>query len=137
MEGNLDPLLRPPTPPAGFETVELAAPTPSKPDTHPFLVEYDGPGRQLRIGAGAFNPPPPEQGGHQEQVAVRGQTGYLTVNNDVDPSERVWLSWNEPGRWSVDDASDASSHVFYLVSAEGLTPAEVLQVAESLQPWTP
>jgi hypothetical protein len=53
------------------------------------------------------------------------------------PSERVWLSWNEPGRWSVEGGSDASSHVFYLVWAEGLIPAEVLQVAESLQPWTP
>jgi len=137
--GNISPILRPTAIPDGLETVTIGDP---KGDPHLFVVEYAGPGKRLRIGAGAFNPPPPGPRGHQEAVKLRGlqcipekgEECVLQVNDDANPKERVWLWWNEPGRSVLDGGGPPLNSVFYLVVAEGLDPQEVMTVAESLQP---
>jgi hypothetical protein len=134
---NIDPILRPPRQPAGFETIELAAPTPSKPDSHLFFVEYFGPEKELWITAGPTNPPPPGPGGHQEEVTVRGQDAVLTVHEDTDPSEGVWLWWYEPSSTATGMGDASSARVQYALYGEGMTPEDVLDAAESLEAWNP
>ncbi len=141
VSGNISPVLRPAELPDGFETVTIGAPV-EKVGAHLFVVEYAGPGKVLRIGAGAFNPPPPDLGGHQEAVKLRGlqcvpekgKECALQINDDANPSERVWVWWNEPGTWLVDGGEAPLDSVFYLVVAEGLDPQQVIAVVESLQP---
>jgi hypothetical protein len=139
--GYISPILRPTALPEGLETVtidDLRGDAPSG-----FVVEYGGTGKRLNIGVGMFNPPPPGPGGHQEAVKLRGlecnpeekgKECILEVNDDANPKERVWLWWNEPGRYVVEGGGAPLDTVFYLVSAEGLDPQEVMTVAESLQP---
>jgi hypothetical protein len=139
--GYISPILRPAALPEGFETVTTDDPRGDAPSA--FVVEYAGPGKRLRIGAGMFNPPLPGPGGHQEAVKLRGlecnpeEKGkgcILQVKNDANPKERVWLWWNEPGRYVIGGGGPSLDSVFYLVAAEGLDPQEVMTVAESLQP---
>jgi len=138
--GYISPILRPTALPNGLETVTTDDP---KGDPHLFVVEYAGPGKRLLIGAGMFNPPPPGPGGHGEAVklrglecipGVKGKECYLQVNDDANPRERVWLWWNEPGRFVAEDPVSSQDSVFYLVSAAGLAPQDVMTVAESLRP---
>jgi len=138
--GYISPILRPTALPEGLESVTIGEPNA---DAHLFVVEYAGPGKRLRIGAGMFNPPPPDPGGHGEAVKLRGlecipevkgKECILQVNDDANPKERVWLWWDEPGRFVAEGGGRPLDSVFYLVTAEGLDPQEVMTVAESLRP---
>lgn len=125
---DISPVLRPQSLPPGFESVQALD---AKQGT--FRVEYTGPGKSVRLGAGAFNPPHwPD--GEQRQLIVRGQTTTLQTRSRVQPTKLVQVWWREPGRWI--QAADAApmDHVFYLLSAEGLDPDAVVQLANSLRP---
>ena len=99
-----------------------------------FWVEYSGPGKLLGVGAGSYNPPivTVESGGEQREVNVRGQAATLQIKSKAQPSESVQLWWDEPGRWIQGLGAPIKDHVFYYVSAEGLDPDAVLQLANSL-----
>lgn len=84
-EGSLRPLLRPPSLPAGLVTV-LDTRNPTRVNRGAFNVEYAGPGAMLVVAAGALNPPPGFEPGHQDRVTVRGQPGVLAVGDDRDPN---------------------------------------------------
>ncbi|MGQ9675344.1 MAG: hypothetical protein ACUVX1_06720 [Chloroflexota bacterium] len=66
-------------------------------------------------------------------VMVRGQQGTLQVQDKAHPSESVQLWWEEPGKWTPAPGMETRDKVLYLVSGEGLTPEEVMEVAQSLQ----
>lgn len=101
-----------------------------------FRVEYTGPGKRVMLGAGAFNPPmvTPESGGEQRRVTVRGQGALLQVRSRAQPSESVQLVWQEPGKWIQAADAPTMDHVFYMISAQGLDPDGVLQLANLLSP---
>lgn len=134
--GGLRPLLRPPSLPAGLETV-LDLRLPGEPNRGAFAVEYAGPGRVLVIAAGPLNPPPGFEPGHQEPVTVRGQRGVLAVGDDRDPAFGSWVYWQEPGSWTPEGSQTARPDVTYLVRGTGMSPAELLDFVEGLQPWAP
>lgn len=123
---TVEPILRPGQLPTGFETVQRVSSIPGA-----FQVEYDGPGKQLRIGVAVWNPPLCGTGCSQRQVVVRDQRATLQMVDDGQT--QVWLWWSEPGQWTASGLSHPQG-VAYLISAEGLTADEVLQVADSLVP---
>jgi len=137
--GNILPILRPTALPEGLETVTIVE---AYATAHGFMVEYSGPGKRLRIGVAMFNPPLPGRRGHGEAVKLRGQDCIsekgkecvLQVNDDANPRELVWLWWFEHGRWVPEPGRAPLDSVFYMVTAEGLDPQEVLALAEALQP---
>ncbi len=139
--GNVSPVLRPASLPVGFETVSIPEPA-ARADAHSFVVEYSGPGKWLRIGAGAFNPPPAGPGGSQQQVQIRGlqctpekgRDCVLQLKEGANPKDGVWLWWNEPGSWVAEPGGARLESVFYLISAHGVDPQDVMAVAESLRP---
>ncbi len=138
---NISPVLRPAALPDGFETVSIPEPA-DRADAYSFIVEYSGPGKWLRIGAGAFNPPPAGPGGFQQQVQIRGlqctpdkgRDCVLQVKDSANPKDGVWLWWNEPGEWLAEPGEAVRNSVFYLVSAHGVEPTDVMTTAESLLP---
>lgn len=135
-ERSLRPLLRPPSLPADLDTV-LDTRTPSRANRGAFTVEYAGPGAMLVIAAGALNPPPGFEPGHQDRVTVRGQPGVLAVGDDRDPNMSSWVYWEEPGVWRPEGTEPPRERVLYLVRAQGMSPKELLAFVEALRPWTP
>lgn len=136
MVGNVRPLLRPPSLPAGLETVLDKRPS-NRPTTGSFYVEYAGPGKMLVIAAGPLNTPPGFEPGYRGQVTVRGQRGVLAVGDDRDPGFSSWVSWEEPGSWAPQGTQAARSGVSYFVQVRGASPEELLAIVEALQPWLP
>jgi hypothetical protein len=125
---DVSPVLRPQSLPTGFEFVQVID---AKQGT--FRVEYTGLGKSVRLGAGAFNPPHwPD--GEQRKVTVRGQVTTLQTRSRAQPSKLVQVWWREPGRWVQAADAPMMDHIFYLISAEGLDPDTVLQLANSLRP---
>ncbi len=135
-EGTLRPLLRPPSLPAGLETV-LDKRLPAKPTPGFLYVEYGGPGKLLVIAAGPLNPPPGFEPGHQDQLTVRGQPGVLAVGDDRDPNVSSWVYWEEPGLWRPEGAESVGPRVQYLVRGQGMSSKELLALVEGLRPWLP
>jgi hypothetical protein len=135
-EASLRPLLRPPSPPAGLETV-LSTPGAEDGNRGFFSVEYAGPGKLLVITAGLLSRPPGFEPGHQDQVTVRGQAGVLAVGDDRDPHVSSWVYWEEPGMWRPEGAESVRPRVMYLVRGQGMSPKELLALVEGLRPWEP
>jgi hypothetical protein len=140
--GHISPVLHPGEPLSGFETVRIAEPPEEESVAYSFVVEYSGPGKWLRIGAGASNPPPAGPNGYQRAVQIRGlecapdkgRGCTLQVDDQANPEQAVWLWWNEPGTSVAVSSGAPQGSVFYLVSAHGIDPAEVTRVAQSLRP---
>lgn len=125
---TIDPILRPNQLPPGFDFIRLGGAVPGF-----FDIEYQGAKQDLTVGAGAFNPPPAGPNGSQQQITVRGQPATLQINDTTQPSQRVWLWWQEPGTWEHSGLVDPTG-IFYLISAHGLTPDQVIQIANELRP---
>ncbi|HET7037733.1 MAG TPA: zf-HC2 domain-containing protein [Thermomicrobiaceae bacterium] len=124
---TINPVLRPSFVPAGLQTLQAEALAPGT-----FNVVYSGPGTYLRIGVAGWNPPLCGDGCSQSQISVRGQPATLQVNDaSAYPANYVWLWWSEPGSWTMPGLNQPQG-IDYLISAQGLTPAEVQQVAASL-----
>ena len=124
----ISPMLRPDTLPEGLETIRVL-----KSGWGAFQVEYLGGGKLLGVAAGPLNPPLVGAEGERRSVMVRGQQGTLQVQDKAHPSESVQLWWEEPGKWTPAPGMETRDKVLYLVSGEGLTPEEVMEVAQSLQ----
>lgn len=127
----VSPVLRPQFMPPGIESARV-----QKAGLGTFWVEYSGPGKRLGIGAGAFNPSmvTTDSGGEQRRVTVRGQPATLQMKSRARPSESVQLWWQEPGEWVPGAGAPMRDRVFYMISAQGLEPDVVLQLANSLRP---
>lgn len=128
---DVSPVLRPRSLPKGFESVQVLD---ARLGT--FRVEYAGPGKRMILGVGLFNPPmvTPESRGEQRRVTVRGLDTLLKMRSKVQPSESLQLMWQEPGEWTPEIGAPTRDSVFYMISAQGLDPEAVLQVANSLHP---
>lgn len=125
---DVSPVLRPQSLPQGFESVQVLD---ARQGT--FRVEYTGPGKSVLLGAGAFNPPH-WQDGEQRSVVVRGQATTMQTRSRVQPTKLVQVWWQEPGRWVQAPNAAPTDNVFYLLSAKGLDPDAVVQLANSLRP---
>ena len=127
---TLTPILKPTSLPPGFETVQLLSAGRGQ-----FAVEYRGPGRFLQVEAGGYDLPehdPPYFGADDvlQRVTVRGQPGALHINRAAGATQ-VSLLWAEPAQW-LQWGSRPRDRVAYQITAEGLSPEEVLRAAEAL-----
>ena len=105
------------------------------PDPAFLAVKYSGAGKSLMILAGGVNPPYAIDAAHEQEATVRGHSVAI-VESDTDPTN-LSLYWTEPGVWlSPGPCGAAQDHIRYEVGSHGLTPEELLQVANSLRPVT-
>ncbi len=124
---TIDPILKPGQLPDGIETIVATNEVPGA-----FEVEYDGPQKQLRIGVFSYNPSLCGDGCTQSQITVRGQQATLQVNDAHAGHITLW--WDEPGSWVMPNHPQG---VAYMISSDGLTEDEVLNVAQSLAVASP
>jgi hypothetical protein len=136
VSANLSPVLRPPAPPEGFDTVHIAV------NDGYFVAAYSGQNKSLRMHVGGLsNPGLPTQNGHQETIYMRGvdcspsskakPCPYLQVKSDADPKEFSFLLWYEPGHEVFPGAADRDAVEYYVIG-EGVEPQFLIDFASSL-----
>jgi hypothetical protein len=135
VSANLSPVLQPPSPPEGFDTMQVYL------NDNSFEVHYSGPNKKLGMLVGALsNPGLLTSAGHQERVDLPGVAcvegskpgcPLLQVKNDANPTEFSFLLWYEPGHEVFPDAPSRDS-VEYYITGEGVEPQFLIDFAKSL-----
>jgi spore germination protein GerM len=126
---TVQPILKPSVLPTGLNGVRLVDAGPGS-----FVVEYRGPSEQVSLGAGAFSPPPLSASGTQQSVTLRGISATLQLANSAKPGDQLWLWWSENGLSVPSPQAEAADTITYTVSATGVDPAAIENMANALLP---
>lgn len=98
-----------------------------------FTVMYTSPdgAQSISFAIVVPNPPPAGPNGSQSEPNFHGDKHSLyQVNDKTVPTSDRWLTWNEPGSWTL---PDGLLGVPYFLYTTGLTDAQFWAVANSLK----
>ena len=102
-------------------------------DASAFSVTYSDPSgsKRVTLAIALADPPLPNSASSQTAPMFHGDLASLyQVAVASDPRGERWLSWTEPGSWSL----PGSKGVPYILRATGLTDMEFWRLANSLRP---
>ncbi len=120
---GISPILYPQILPSGLQSQKIIQ---SVPDA--FFVEYSGSNKKILHLGVVQSPEEFVANGAPNQIIVRGQKGTL----DRITGGVLLLRWQEPGVWKTPYGQKLK--VSYMITAEGFTPEEIQDFAESLKP---